>query len=60
MVGFRSTATGGLLPLEFIVDGGIRNITTCGGVRQRAESYISAARLGLGIIQVPRYHAGRI
>jgi DNA-binding transcriptional LysR family regulator len=40
MVGFHSTSTGGLLPLEF----------------NAAESYVSAACLGLGLIQVPIYH----
>ena len=58
MVGFRSSATGGLLPLEFIVDGAVRNITLPATVSvNAAESYFSAAKLGLGLIQVPRYHA---
>lgn len=58
MVGFRSTATGGVLPLEFIVDGAVRNIVLPAVVTvNAAESFISAARLGLGMIQVPRYHA---
>ena len=60
MVGFRSTTTGGTLPLEFIVDGAIRNIMLPAVVTvNAAESFISAARLGLGLIQVPRYHAER-
>src|SRR6266481_1232800 len=42
MVGFHSSAAGTLLPLEFVVNG--------------AESLVAAARLGLGLIQVPRYH----
>ncbi len=58
MVGFRSTATGGVLPLEFLVDGSVRNITLPATVTvNAAESFMSAARLGLGLIQVPRYHA---
>ncbi len=58
MVGFRSTATGGVLPLEFLVAGNIRNVTLPATVTvNAAESYMSAARLGLGLIQVPRYHA---
>jgi DNA-binding transcriptional LysR family regulator len=58
MVGFRSTATGGVLPLEFIVDGAVRNIALPAIVTvNAAESFVSAARLGLGLIQVPRYHA---
>jgi DNA-binding transcriptional LysR family regulator len=58
IVGFRSTATGGLLPLEFIVDGAVRNIALPAAVSvNAAESYLCAARLGLGLIQIPRYHA---
>jgi DNA-binding transcriptional LysR family regulator len=58
MVGFASTATGAVLPLEFMVDGGVRyvtlpNLVTVAG----AETNIAAARLGLGLIQIPRYHA---
>ncbi len=58
MVGFRSTVTGGVLPLEFQVDGDIRNITlpTTIGINA-AESYFLAAKMGMGLIQIPRYHA---
>ena len=58
MVGFRSSATGGLLPLEFTVDGQVREITLPATISvNAAESYFAAAKLGLGLIQVPRYHA---
>jgi DNA-binding transcriptional LysR family regulator len=58
IVGFHSTAIGGLLPLEFIVDGAVRNIALPAAVSvNAAESYLCAARLGLGLIQIPRYHA---
>ncbi|MQB42117.1 LysR family transcriptional regulator [Rhizobium sp. ICMP 5592] len=58
MIGFRSSATGGLLPLEFTIDGVVRNIALPATVSvNAAESYFSAAKLGLGLIQVPRYHA---
>ena len=58
MVGFHSTATGGVLPLEFTVGGKIRNVTLPATVTvTAAESYIAAAKLGLGLCQVPRYHA---
>ncbi|QRM56607.1 LysR family transcriptional regulator [Sinorhizobium sp. BG8] len=58
MVGFRSSATGALLPLEFFADGKVRNVTLPATVMvNAAESYVSAAKLGLGLIQVPRYHA---
>lgn len=58
MVGFRATGSAGPLPLEFIIDGSVRNITIPATVTvNAAESYISAARMGLGMIQIPRYHA---
>jgi DNA-binding transcriptional LysR family regulator len=58
MVGFRATGSAGPLPLEFIVDGNVRAVTIPATVTvNAAESYISAARLGLGMIQIPRYHA---
>ncbi len=58
MVGFRSSATGGLLPLEFQIDGMVREIPLPATVSvNAAESYFAAAKLGLGLIQVPRYHA---
>lgn len=57
MVGFRSSATG-VLPLEFTIDGEVRNVTLPATVTvNAAESYIATARLGLGLIQIPRYHA---
>src|ERR1700724_2976799 len=46
-----------LLPLEFIVDGVVRNVHLPATVAVNgAESLVAAARLGLGLIQVPRYH----
>ena len=58
MVGFRSTALRDVLPLEFVIDGKIRNIILPATVTvNAAESFIAAARLGLGLIQIPRYHA---
>ncbi|MFB2562648.1 LysR family transcriptional regulator [Rhizobium sp. IMFF44] len=58
MIGFRSSATGGLLPLEFQIDGTVREITLPATISvNAAESYFAAAKLGLGLIQVPRYHA---
>ncbi|MGK6315411.1 LysR family transcriptional regulator [Neorhizobium sp. DT-125] len=58
MVGFRATGSIAALPLEFTVDGTVRNITIPATVTvNAAESYISTARLGLGLIQIPRYHA---
>lgn len=56
MVGFRSTLTGGLLPLEFVEAGVVRNIMLPAQVSMSgSDSFAAACRLGLGIIQVPRY-----
>ena len=56
MIGFRSSATGGLLPLVFQVQGKRREIQlpTSFSVNG-AESMKEAARRGMGIIQVPHY-----
>ncbi|MBP5981745.1 MAG: LysR family transcriptional regulator [Halomonas sp.] len=58
MVGFYSSRTGQALPLEFTDSGKVEYVTLPATVTtSAAESYYAAARLGLGIIQVPRYHA---
>ncbi|NVO15143.1 MAG: LysR family transcriptional regulator [Rhodoplanes sp.] len=56
MVAFRSSATGNVLPLEFIVAGTrcevvLPSVVTVNG----AETYAAAARTGLGLIQAPGY-----
>jgi DNA-binding transcriptional LysR family regulator len=57
MVGFHSSATRALLPLEFTIDGVVRNVALPAPVVvNAAESLVAAGRLGLGLIQVPRYH----
>ncbi|WP_049605891.1 LysR family transcriptional regulator [Yersinia mollaretii] len=78
MVGFRSSATGGLLPLEFSSHSSLGADPTVRGAHSLsaphlssetlqvklpavlsvtgAESFVAAARLGMGMIQVPRYH----
>ncbi|AIN18904.1 bacterial regulatory helix-turn-helix, lysR family protein [Yersinia rochesterensis] len=83
MVGFRSSATGGLMPLEFCIstqsqpsarkklsyqrpqpylsakvqDMKVQNVKLPAVLSvSGAESFVAAARLALGIIQVPRYH----
>jgi len=57
MVGFHSSATGGLLPLQFTVHGEIQSLTLPTTLTvSAAESYVAATGLGLGLIQVPRYH----
>ena len=56
MVGFRSSATSAVLPLEFAVDGSMRTIVLPINVTVNgAETYATAARAGLGLIQAPRY-----
>jgi DNA-binding transcriptional LysR family regulator len=57
MVGFHSSGSGALLPLEFVVGGSVRKVTLPATVSVNgAENLVAAARLGLGLIQVPRYH----
>ena len=57
MVGFHSSGSGAVLPLEFVVDGNVREVTLRTTVSVNgAESLVAAARLGLGLIQVPLYH----
>jgi DNA-binding transcriptional LysR family regulator len=58
MVGFRSSAIGAVLPLLFKTNGKVRELTlpmtlTVSG----AETYYAACLRGLGLIQIPRYHA---
>ena len=58
MVGLRSHTTGNLRPLEFI-EGGESRLVTLPTILSVTgpESYLPAARLGFGIVQVPRFHA---
>ena len=57
MIGFVSSATGQVMPLELTVDGETRYFTPPVTVSVASgESMHAAARLGLGLIQVPRYH----
>jgi DNA-binding transcriptional LysR family regulator len=56
MIGFHSSATGTVLPLEFQVGGVLKTVRLPSVLSvNAAESYGAAARLGLGIIQVPRW-----
>ena len=56
MVGFQSSATGAVLPLEFTRGGIVRHvILPCSITVSGAETYAAAARMGLGLIQAPRY-----
>ncbi|CAN5402754.1 LysR family transcriptional regulator [soil metagenome] len=56
MVGFHSSATGAVLPLEFTEAGAVRHVTLPVTVTvNSADNYASMARLGFGLAQVPRY-----
>lgn len=56
MIGFVSSATGALLPMDFRVEGVRRDVMLPALVTvSGAETFKEAARRGLGLIQVPRY-----
>lgn len=60
MIGFRSSATGGILPLEFMVDGQRRTVTLPMTLSvDGADTYRAAALHGHGLIQVPHYAVQR-
>lgn len=56
MVGFRSSATGGVLPLEFMVGGVRRTVSLPATLSVNGtDTYRAAALAGFGLIQVPHY-----
>jgi DNA-binding transcriptional LysR family regulator len=56
MIGFVSSATGTVIPLEFTGRGAPSSTTLPSVVSvTNAETNVACARLGLGLIQVPRY-----
>ncbi|MHA6205605.1 LysR family transcriptional regulator [Dyella soli] len=56
MVGFVSSATGAVIPLEFQTGDAIRQLTLPVTVSVAgADMYVAMAGLGLGLVQVPRY-----
>jgi DNA-binding transcriptional LysR family regulator len=58
MVGLRSLTTGRLRPMKFMIDGAMREIPLPVIMSVTGpESYLATARLGLGLVQVPRFHA---
>jgi DNA-binding transcriptional LysR family regulator len=60
MIGFVSSATGNVIPLEFTVDGVLQHWTNRPALTvTAAETNAAAALLGLGLIQVPRYRVAR-
>lgn len=57
MIGFRTTGSSTILPLQFRMGGKLFATTIGASITvNAAETFVSAARMGLGIIQVPRYH----
>ena len=59
-VSFVSSATGAAIPFEVADDGVVRHVPMRATVTvTAAETLIAAARLGLGLIQAPRYHLER-
>lgn len=56
MVGFISSRTGDVLPLEFSVKGGLRKIVLPSRIRvNNSDTMADLARLGFGLVQAPRY-----
>jgi DNA-binding transcriptional LysR family regulator len=56
MVGFRSSATGSVLPLEFMVDGQRQTVVLPSTLSvDGGDTYRAAALHGYGLIQVPHY-----
>jgi len=55
-IGFVSSRTGEILPLEFTVAGTVRNVQLPSRVTvNNSDTMADLARLGLGIVQAPRY-----
>jgi DNA-binding transcriptional LysR family regulator len=58
MIGLRSLTTGRLRPMEFMIGGTVREVALPVIMSVTGpESYLATARLGLGLMQVPRFHA---
>jgi DNA-binding transcriptional LysR family regulator len=56
MIGFASSRTGQVLPLEFTVEGEVRTMVLPFRITvTNSDTYANLARLGFGLIQVPRY-----
>src|SRR5262245_57179857 len=58
LIGFVSSATGSVMPLELTVDGRLETFTPPLALSVASgESMVAAAEAGLGLVQLPRYHA---
>ncbi|MGF6775544.1 LysR family transcriptional regulator [Paraburkholderia sp. GAS334] len=59
-VNYTLASTGRAWPLEFIVDGTRREVEMKGRISvSNADAYFSCCVVGMGLVQVPRYHAMR-
>lgn len=55
-IGFISSRTGHIMPLEFTVEGEVRNITLpCRLTVNNSDTMVDLARRGFGLMQAPRY-----
>jgi len=58
MVGLRSLTTGRLRPMEFVIDGKPHEVPLPATMSVNGtESFLAAALLGFGLVQMPRFHA---
>jgi DNA-binding transcriptional LysR family regulator len=58
MIGLRSLTTGSVRPFEFMANGELKTVDLPTPVSVTGtESYLATALLGLGLFQVPRFHA---
>jgi DNA-binding transcriptional LysR family regulator len=58
MVGLRSLTTGRLRPMQFTIAGKLHEVPLPALISVNgAESFLAAALLGLGLVQMPRFHA---
>ena len=58
MIGLRSLTTGRLRPMELMIGDTLREVPLPVVMSVTGpESYLATARLGLGLVQVPRFHA---
>ncbi|SEQ39387.1 DNA-binding transcriptional regulator, LysR family [Amphritea atlantica] len=59
-VEYRSTSSGEVEPLEFLLDGQLQQQTLPALISvSNGDSYVAACEAGMGIIQIPEYHIRR-
>jgi DNA-binding transcriptional LysR family regulator len=58
MIGLRSLTTGRVRPMEFMVGDGVQEIMLPTTISVTGtESFLATARRGLGLVQIPYFHA---